>query len=312
MYAPESAKMATATLTPRSSNFIPQSRFMSAFAELLSVSFPSFARLEQAAQDAAKKDSFALIKKNTEFAQDRVITGGSFRCYKNGQRKEEGRGSAKTNCPFHAWFRRNPTTGLYFFTKNNNMEHNHTLDPGSTTMSAVARRFVPTQQELIEEMHALRVPVPLILAELSKTTDVIFTNNDVYNHLQRSQRIEVDSLSDVQKLLQAVKGNNDIVYQVGKGSENRLAWFTFGSSKTLEDFTSFNFVLLMDSTYKTNRFNMPLLLISSVNPFGRTYVVACCMMRLFYRINMHCNPLLIYSNHQSRRWTQSLRIKTPP
>ena len=106
-------------------------------------------------QDAAKEDSLALIKKNTEYAQDRVIIGGSFRCYKNGPRKEKGRGSAKTDCPFHAWFRRHPTTGAYFFTSNHNMGHNHTPDPGSTTMSAVAGRFVPTQQELIEEMHAL-------------------------------------------------------------------------------------------------------------------------------------------------------------
>ena len=35
----------------------------------------------------------------------------------------------------------------------------------------------------------------------------------------------------------------------------------------------------MDATYKTNRFNMPLFLISSVNPFGRSYVLACCLMR---------------------------------
>lgn len=39
-----------------------------------------------------------------------------------------------------------------------------------------------------------------------------------------------------------------------------------------------SFVLLMDATYKTNKFNMPLLLLSSVDPFGQTYVVACCLL----------------------------------
>lgn len=40
-----------------------------------------------------------------------------------------------------------------------------------------------------------------------------------------------------------------------------------------------SFVLLMYSTYKTNMFNMPLLLISSVDPFGKSYIVACCLIR---------------------------------
>lgn len=119
-------------------------------------------------------------------------------------------------------------------------------------MSAVARRLVPTQQGLIEEMHAMQVPVPLILAELSKTTDVLFTNKDIYNHLQRSQKMEVDALSDVQKLLQAARKNPNIIYQVGKGFENRLSWFTFGSRKALEEFTSLNFVLLI-WTQRTER-----------------------------------------------------------
>ena len=40
-----------------------------------------------------------------------------------------------------------------------------------------------------------------------------------------------------------------------------------------------SFVLLMDGTCKTNRYNMPLLIISSVDQFGSTYIVACCLMR---------------------------------
>ena len=55
--------------------------------------------------------------------------------------------------------------------------------------------------------------------------------------------------------------------------------FVFASRRALTRFSSMSFVLLMDSTYKTNRFDMPLLLISSVDQFGKSYVVACCLLR---------------------------------
>ena len=44
-------------------------------------------------------------------------------------------------------------------------------------------------------------------------------------------------------------------------------------------FRSMNFVLLMDATYKTNRFNLPLLIISSIDTFGKSYIVACSLLR---------------------------------
>lgn len=37
-------------------------------------------------------------------------------------------------------------------------------------------------------------------------------------------------------------------------------------------------VLCMDPTHGTNRFNMPLLLISSIDPFGQSYIVTCCLL----------------------------------
>jgi MULE transposase domain len=252
---------------------------MSAFEEILSNSYSSFTTLEQAAQDAAKRDGFMIIKKSTEYSSDRVMMGGCIRCYKSGKRHGDIRASAKTECPFYAWYRRHPATGVYFFNSNHKMTHNHVMDMDSTTMSAVARRFIPTQVELITRMRSLQVPVPLILEELSKTTDIMFNNKDVYNCLQRSKKMEIDGLSEVQQLLREVRNNPDFVCQAGKGHENRLSWFTFANRQAMERYQSLNFVLLMDSTYKTNRFNMPLLIISAVNPFGTSYIIACCLMQ---------------------------------
>ena len=58
-----------------------------------------------------------------------------------------------------------------------------------------------------------------------------------------------------------------------------MLWLTFASRRSLAQFRSMSFVLLMDATYKTNRFNLPLLIISSIDAFGKSYIVACSLLR---------------------------------
>lgn len=76
---------------------------------------------------------------------------GTFCCYKDG--KSNFIGTAKTDCRFKVHFRMKPSTGIYTFTPNHLLIHNHIMDPASTLMAAVTRRFAPKQLDTIEEMH---------------------------------------------------------------------------------------------------------------------------------------------------------------
>lgn len=60
---------------------------------------------------------------------------------------------------------------------------------------------------------------------------------------------------------------------------NQLTGIIFAYRRSLEQFLAMSFVLLMDATYKTNKFNMPLLLFSSVDPLGSSYVVASYLLK---------------------------------
>ena len=168
---------------------------MSSFQEILSKSFSSFESLEQAAEEAAKIDGFVVIRKSTEYSEG-IMLGGCLCCYKCGKSSGSSRGAAKCGCLFHAWFRRQTATGTYFFTKNRNLEHNHALDKASTTMSAMARRFTPSQRELVESMRSNEVPVPLIVAELRKNTDAMIQKRMCTMH----QGLKEQRLIDCHKL----------------------------------------------------------------------------------------------------------------
>ena len=251
---------------------------MSSFESILNTTYSSSAELEQDAHAAATKDGFVLTKCNTDYTVDKTVLKRSLRCYKSGTSKAQIRTSAKTDCPFKLNYRSQAGSGMYHFTSNHCLSHNHPMDAESTVITALARRFTPTQVDLISSLRALNVPVGQIVAELRKSTKAIILNKDVYNALQRGPRQQIDGQSQVLDLLDALDGNENFVYNVKADEDCQLILLIFAEKSSLARFSQMSFVLLMDATYKTNRYNMPLL-ISSVDPFGRSYIVACCLLR---------------------------------
>lgn len=251
------------------------------FENLLSQSFPTFAELERGAMGAAALAGFVLTRSNTSYSTEKIVLKGSFRCHKSGKSKAQGgskRGTAKTDCSFKLNFRLRASEKTYHFTEHCELAHNHPINPSSTTMTAMARRFTPKQLDLIESMHANGSPALKVVIELRKTTDVVIQKKDVYNAFPRTQRAHVDGVSEVQDFLQAMDGHPDFTYVVEADEKNQLKGITFACRDSLAQFRKMSFVLSMDATYGTNRFNMPLLIISSVDPFGQTYIVSCSLL----------------------------------
>ena len=253
---------------------------MSSFEKIVENAYQSFKDLEQDVQEAASIDGFVVTKCNTSYPSEKVLLKGSFRCHKSGQSKCKhiGQDTSKTHCDFQLNFRLRQDDGTYHFTTKRNLVHNHTMHPPSTVMTAMARRFVPSQFGLIEQLHASGVPIAQIVSELKKTTTAVIQKRDIYNAIQRSRRLETEGHSQVEQLIVAMDGSLDFIYDINVCSGNSLRWLTFACRRSLDQFAKLSFVLLMDATYKTNRFNMPLLIISSVDQFGHSYIVACSLL----------------------------------
>ena len=252
---------------------------MTAFDELLVKSYATFTEVELDVTEAARMDGFMVIKRNTERSDEKVVKKGTFCCYKSGVSKSRTGRTAKTDCKFRLHFRMKSATGVYSFTRNHHLTHNHRLNPASTRMSAMARRFTPSQLDTIPSMHAAGISVSQIVAKLKEQTNAVVLNRDVCYVLSRTQKQFYDGLTETQALLSALDGNAEFTCRAEIDNRERLLGIAFACTRSLNQFSKMSFVLLMDATYKTNRFNMPLLLLSSVDPFGQTYIVACCLMR---------------------------------
>ena len=62
---------------------------------------------------------------------------------------------------------------------------------------------------------------------------------------------------EMQGLILAIDGNEEFRYKVDSDEGCQLRCFVFASRRALTRFSSMSFVLLMDSTYKTNGSDMP-------------------------------------------------------
>ena len=143
----------------------------------------------------------------------------------------------------------------------------------------MARKFTPRQLDDIVSVHSCGSSVAQIVSKLRETTNAVVLNKDVYHALSRAEKKYYDGLSETQDLLMALQGNSEFTFNLVVDHQTQLSAITFACKRSLAQFSKMSFVLLMDATYKTNKFNMPLLLLSSVDPFGQTYVVACCLLR---------------------------------
>ena len=162
---------------------------MLSFQEILSRAYFSCEDMEQDVQETAKNDGFMMIKKSTDRDEENVMFKGTYKCYKGGvSGTRKARGTVKTDCQFSVHFCRHQATGIYSFTDTYDLVHNHPMNPASTTMSALARRFTPTQSNLIDTLHSMDVPVTSIVEELRKATNAIFQRKDVYNNLQQAKK----------------------------------------------------------------------------------------------------------------------------
>ncbi|CAG8773346.1 23082_t:CDS:2, partial [Racocetra persica] len=96
---------------------------------------------------------------------------------------------------------------------------------------------------------------------------------DVYNTLTCQARDRIKGLSQVAELLNNLQNKKEytVTYSV---NNNRLHSLFFTISNSLTAFKRYPEIVLMDSTYKTNHFGMPLLLNSGFDAMGSTFLIA--------------------------------------
>ena len=147
-----------------------------------------------------------------------------------------------------------------------NSKHNYIFSNIFKTHS-VLKRFAMTSEirnemirQLIIQIAFFKVLAVMRVDDLTITNSMFIARN-VYNFQAQLRRNELKSLTFIQALIREFKRKNWI-YEFQKNEKNRIINFFF-TRDICQQILKSNFeVLVMNCTYKINRFKMPLLMIS--------------------------------------------------
>ncbi|CAG8460223.1 3404_t:CDS:2 [Cetraspora pellucida] len=153
------------------------------------------------------------------------------------------------------------------------IKHNHSMDIIVISFDSKYCKLSHSKKNQMRILYDSGVLVLTIIKMLSEQYSRYIHNKDVYNSLNHYLYNYIKGLLQISELLTHLYNNSKsvITYLI---NNNRLHCLFFATQSALTTFKCYPEVMLIDTTYKTNHFGMPLLFISRVNAIGITFLIA--------------------------------------
>lgn len=253
--------------------------------------FNSFNECEAAVCDAAKTDAVRLVvhSKKPSSTPRRVI----WRCCKGTKytkndtssthpSKQRKASTQSTDCKFKVaakkqedgnWVPEWPETA-------ESRQHNH----NTLEIAAYAHfrgQALEKHHADVLEMAAAGFSPKDILTKIrngGETNAQDITIKDITNLLSKAKNKELNGRSPIKWLYNQISQNPDYFFRDQRNENGRLTRLFISPQSSRDLLKDFPEVLLFDSTYKTNRFNMPLFNICSSTSLKKTFQVAAVFL----------------------------------
>jgi len=186
-------------------------------------------------------------------------------------------GSKKTNCPFELIGTYTKKTDSWALSVKRD-EHNH---PPAQYMEGhpFARRLSVNETQLVAELTRKHV-VPRDILGIIKERDNENASilKTIYNTRNKIREKHHEGKTPMQVLMSLLQTKGFAYKKDTNSSSNKLEALFFVHSTSFELFRAFPHVLMMDATYKTNKYNMPFLQIIGITSTKKTYSIAFAFM----------------------------------
>ncbi|XP_034201437.1 protein FAR1-RELATED SEQUENCE 5-like [Prunus dulcis] len=257
-----------------------------------------FAKVEEAKRfycNYALAIGFSIRRSRLRRSEGGVVMGRQWVCSKEGSRSKKWtnrddmvrtpRKETRENC--HATFavKYCPNQDAYIVTKFVK-EHSHRLANSHEVPFLRSHRCV-TESNIAQSMSMRKASIKTnrtydyMVDQAGGYKKVGFTSKDLYNRMDFERR-QVVLDGDAQAAISYMNGkaiaDPKFFCMFSVDEENRLANLFWRDSQSLHDYCCFGDVVILDSTYKTNVYDKPLVVFVGVNNHNATTVFGCAFL----------------------------------
>src|SRR3954464_13395214 len=261
-------------------------------------SFGSREQLIDWVRKEANKHGFGIVILRSDNGNNRRKAFVVLNCERGGSYvqsirvlKHEDTGSRKCGCPFKLCATRR-VDDLWRLTVICGI-HNHALDV-KLHGHPMACRLSREERNVISDLTIVKVAPRNILADLKrKKPDSISNIKQIYNERHNLKVLNMGPRSEMQQLLKLLGDNNYV--SSFRTSEDKVTVHDIFCThpESIKLFNTFPTVLVMDSTYKTNKYRLPLLEIVAVTSTDKTYSVGFAFLECEKEENFTCQSSLL-------------------
>lgn len=186
--------------------------------------------------------------------------------------KFEATGTRKCQCPFRLRGHFHATNDWHLTVVSG--KHNHPLDKVLDGHLMVGR-LKTNETALVEELTRNLVKPRNIMSTLrERDPENVMAFKQLYNARHRMKLKKRGKRSEMQHLFETLEQSKYIYKSRSVSDSTKIQDVFFANPTSVDLFNNFPDVLLMDSTYKTNRYNMPLFEMVGVTSTDKTFNVA--------------------------------------
>ncbi|KAK1386486.1 hypothetical protein POM88_014664 [Heracleum sosnowskyi] len=157
--------------------------------------------------------------------------------------------------------------------------HNHSFPVYNVGRSVMSRLSEDEKIKTKEMTRAHMPPSQILISIKNENKDNLTTMKQMYNYRQKIRKEEMEGRSVVQQLLSHLSKKSYFYSYRDSPTTNMVTDLFFTNKKVVQLLHRFYYVLMMDCTYKTNKYKMPLFEIVGCVPTGKFFVIAMVFLQ---------------------------------
>lgn len=265
------------------------------------------------AREALEKylKSFAVSQGYAVSVRSSSKTSVTFKCDRGGSYRDNNKtpkdasqqrdtSSRLIGCNWRVTGSLHSSDGRWHLNITNGEHSNHSASENMIGHSR-ARGLNDQQEAVVNNMLKSGTAPKNIMTTLQQDDpNILFTKRDLYNLKWKLRKTELNGRTPIKALLDQLK-TGDYAHDVKCDHDGNVTHLFFAEQRSIEFTRKFSDVLLLDCTYKTNRYRMPLLNVVGMTNVGSTYFSGCCFMaaekQSDYEWALGCFSRFMFTDH---------------